>query len=110
MEQESQMIQGTVLAVIYQNPENGYCVLKVRTEQGEAVTVVGTIPMSVVGERLAIVGRWTRHQSFGQQFEAEFLERLMPETTSEILAFLSSRAVKGIGPKMAEKIVSAIRV
>ena len=51
MEQESQMIQGTVLAVIYQNPENGYCVLKVRTEQGEAVTVVGTIPMSVVGER-----------------------------------------------------------
>lgn len=106
MEQESQMIQGTVLAVIYQNPENGYCVLKVRTEQGEAVTVVGTIPMCVVGERLAIVGRWTRHQSFGQQFEAEFLERLMPETTSEILAFLSSRAVKGIGPKMAEKIVS----
>ena len=106
MEQESQMIQGTVLAVIYQNPENGYCVLKVRTEQGEAVTVVGTIPMSVVGERLAIVGRWTRHQSFGQQFEAEFLERLMPETTSEILAFLSSRAVKGIGPKMAEKIIA----
>ena len=49
MEQESQMIQGTVLAVIYQNPENGYCVLKVRTEQGETVTVVGTIPMSVVG-------------------------------------------------------------
>ena len=106
MEQESQMIQGTVLAVIYQNPENGYCVLKVRSEQGEAVTVVGVIPMCVVGERLAIVGRWTRHQSFGQQFEAEFLERLMPETTSEILAFLSSRAVKGIGPKMAEKIVS----
>ena len=100
------MIQGTVLAVIYQNPENGYCVLKVRTEQGEAVTVVGVIPMCVVGERLAIVGRWTRHQSFGQQFEAEFLERLMPETTSEILAFLSSRAVKGIGPRMAEKIVS----
>ena len=106
MEQESQMIQGTVLAVIYQNPENGYCVLKVRTEQSEAVTVVGVIPMCVVGERLAIIGRWTRHQSFGQQFEAEFLERLMPETTSEILAFLSSRAVKGIGPKMAEKIVS----
>ena len=105
MEQESQMIQGTVLAVIYQNPENGYCVLKVRTEQGETVTVVGTIPMSVVGERLAIVGKWTRHQSFGQQFEAEFLERLMPETTSEILAFLSSRAVKGIGPRTAEKIV-----
>ena len=44
MEQESQMIQGTVLAVIYQNPENGYCVLKGSHRQGEAVTVVGVIP------------------------------------------------------------------
>ena len=105
MEAEQQMIQGTVLAVVYQNPENGYSVLKVRTEQGQTVTVVGTVPMSVAGERLAIVGKWTRHPSFGEQFEAEFLERLMPETTGEILAFLSSRAVKGIGPKTAEKIV-----
>lgn len=105
MELESQMIQGTVAAVVYQNPENGYCVLKVRTDQPEPITVVGTIPMSVAGERLAIVGKWTQHPSFGQQFEAEFLERLMPETTSEILAFLSSRAVKGIGPRTAQKIV-----
>ena len=54
MEQESQMIQGTVLAVIYQNPENGYSVLKLRTEDGELVTVVGTIPMTIVGERLVV--------------------------------------------------------
>ena len=105
MEAEQQMIEGTVLAVVYQNPENGYSVLKVRTAQGQTVTVVGTVPMSVAGERLAIVGKWTRHPSFGEQFEAEFLERLMPESTSEILAFLSSRAVKGIGPRTAEKIV-----
>ena len=94
MEQEAQMIQGTVLAVVYQNPENGYCVLKVRTGDAQPVTVVGTIPMCVAGERLAIVGKWSRHPSFGQQFEAEFLERLMPESASEILAFLASRAIK----------------
>lgn len=44
MEQESQMIQGTVLAVIYQNPENGYCVLKVRTEQGRRSPSSGPSP------------------------------------------------------------------
>ena len=110
MEQEAQMIQGTVLAIVYQNPENGYCVLKIRAEDGQVVTVVGTIPMCVAGERLAIVGKWSRHPSFGQQFEAEFLERLMPESASEILAFLSSRAIKGIGPKTAEKIVSRFGV
>lgn len=106
MEHESEMIQGTVSAVVYQNAENGYCVLKFRTEDAQDITVVGTIPMCVAGERLAVVGKWTRHPSFGQQFEAEFLERLMPQSASEILAFLSSRAVKGIGPRTAQKIVS----
>ena len=104
--QEEQMIRGTVQSVLFQNPENGYSVLKLRTEDGELVTVVGTIPMTIVGERLVIAGRWGRHPSHGPQFEAEFLERLMPETKAEIFSFLSSRAVKGIGAKTAEKIVS----
>ena len=93
-------------SVLFQNPENGYSVLKLRTEGGELVTVVGTIPMTIVGERLVIAGRWGHHPSHGPQFEAEFLERLMPETKAEIFSFLSSRAVKGIGAKTAEKIVS----
>ena len=100
------MIRGTVQSVLFQNPENGYSVLKLRTEEGELVTVVGTIPMTIVGERLVIAGRWGHHPNHGSQFEAEFLERLMPETKAEIFSFLSSRAVKGIGAKTAEKIVS----
>ena len=43
------MIRGTVQSVLFQNPENGYSVLKLRTEDGELVTVVGTIPMTIVG-------------------------------------------------------------
>ena len=50
------MIRGTVQSVLFQNPENGYSVLKLRTEEGELVTVVGTIPMTIVGERLVIAG------------------------------------------------------
>ena len=42
------MIRGTVQSVLFQNPENGYSVLKLRTEGGELVTVVGTIPMTIV--------------------------------------------------------------
>ena len=87
------MIRGTVQSVLFQNPENGYSVLKLRTEDGELVTVVGTIPMTIVGERLVIAGRWGHHPNHGPQFEAEFLERLMPETKAEIFSFLSSRAV-----------------
>ena len=104
-ERESEMIRGTVQGIVFQNAENGYTVLRLRTEGGETVTVTGTIPMTVVGERLVIAGKWGRHPSHGPQFEAEFLERLMPETTQEIFAYLSSRAVKGIGAKTAAKIV-----
>ena len=104
---ELELLQGTVQAVTFQNPENGYTVLHLMEDCGEMITVVGTIPMAVAGEKLVITGKWGNHPSYGRQFEAEFLERLMPETSREILTYLSSRAVKGIGPVTAERMVAA---
>ncbi len=105
MEQEMEIIQGAISAVVYQNYENGYAVLRVNVGGGQSVTVVGTIPLPAVGERLMVTGKWSTHPSFGRQFEAEFLERLMPQTAMEILSYLSSRILKGIGPRMAARIV-----
>lgn len=107
MEMELELLQGTVQAVTFQNPENGYTVLRLLEDCGDMITVVGTIPMAMAGEKLVITGKWGSHPSYGRQFEAEFLERLMPETSREILAYLSSRAVKGIGPVTAERMVKA---
>ena len=104
-EQELEILQGTIGAVVFQNYDNGYAVLRLRRQGGDAVTVVGTIPLPVVGERLMVTGRWTAHQSYGKQFEAEFLERLLPQTKAEILSYLSGRIIKGIGPKTAARIV-----
>ncbi len=105
MTEELEIIQGAISAVVYQNYENGYAVLRLGVGGGQSVTVVGTIPMPAVGERLMVTGRWSNHSSYGRQFEAEFLERLMPQTSMEILSYLSSRVIKGIGPKMAARIV-----
>ena len=110
MEVQQEMIRGSVSAIVYQNEENGYAVLRFDTEGGETITVVGTIPMTNVGERLVVAGKWSRHPAYGRQFEAEFLERLMPESASGIQAFLSSHAVKGIGAVMAKRIVEAFGV
>ena len=102
---ELEILNGAVSAVVFQNYENGYAVLRLRCDTGDTVTVVGTIPMAAVGERLMVTGRWSSHQNYGKQFEAEFLERLMPQTRAEIVSYLSSRIVKGIGPKTAARIV-----
>ncbi len=102
---ELEILQGIIGAVVFQNPDNGYAVLRLGCENGQSVTVVGTIPMPSVGERLMVTGRWSNHSSYGKQFEAEFLERLLPQTSADILRYLSSRAIKGIGPKIAARIV-----
>ena len=105
MTQELEILQGAISAVVYQNYENGYAVLRLNVGGGQNVTVVGTIPLPAVGERLMVTGKWSNHSSYGRQFEAEFLERLLPQTAMEILSYLSSRVIKGIGPRMAARIV-----
>lgn len=104
-EAELEILQGIVNAVVFQNYDNGYAVLRLSCENGQIVTVVGTIPLPSVGERLMVTGKWSTHSSYGKQFEAEFLERMMPQTAKDILQYLSSRTVKGIGPVIAARIV-----
>ncbi len=104
-QQEMEIVQGVISAVVYQNYENGYAVLRLNVGGGQNITVVGTIPMPAAGERLMVTGKWSSHPSYGRQFEAEFLERLLPQTAIEILSYLSGRILKGIGPKTAARIV-----
>ena len=105
MHEEMEIIQGVISAVVFENYDNGYAVLRLNVGGGQSVTVVGTIPLPAVGERLMVTGKWGSHSSYGRQFEAEFLERLMPQTSMEILSYLGSRIIKGIGPRMAARIV-----
>ena len=104
-EQELEILQGTIAAVVFQNYDNGYAVLRLRCADAQTVTVVGTIPLPAVGEGLMVTGRWSTHQNYGRQFEAEFLERILPQSKPDIVRYLSSRIIKGIGPKTAARIV-----
>ena len=97
---------GTVAAVIYQNEENGYTVLKLDVDDGSQTMVVGCIPYAVPGESMIVTGSWMTHPAHGQQFKAEFAERTMPETADAIYAYLAGRAVRGIGPATASLMVS----
>ena len=105
MEHQS-TVEGTVQSVIFENEDNGYTVLTLLCDDtGEVVTAVGCLPQCVPGEHLALTGAWTEHPSYGSQLTVDAAERRMPETEDEILAFLSSGAVKGVGPSTAAKLV-----
>ena len=104
MDNELQSISGTVDAVIYQNEDNGYAVIRVIAEDGEEVTAVGTLPQICLGEELMLTGHWVTHASYGEQFHTEYFERRMPATVKGIADYLSSGIIKGIGPKLARRI------
>ena len=97
--------EGTVHSVIFQNAENGYTVLRLLTEEGEVVTVVGCIPCAAPGEHLTVSGVWETHPQHGEQLRAVELERSLPEDEEEIFDYLSSGVCKGVGPATARRIV-----
>ena len=75
--------EGTVHSLIFQNAENGYTVLRLLTEEGEVVTVVGCIPCAAPGEHLTVSGVWEQHPQHGEQLKALELERSLPEDEDE---------------------------
>ena len=103
---EIQKIEGSVERVIYSNEENGYsiCDLAV-SDDGEIVTVVGIMPMIGAGDHLCVYGKWTHNPKYGKQFSVTQYERVMPADTASMLRYLASRAIKGIGPKTAQRII-----
>lgn len=101
----SAKVSGIVDSIIYQNPENGYTVCELESESGEPIVVEGTIPYIAEGDKLAAFGNWRNHPVYGRQFRAEYYEKTLPAESGDILRYLSSGAVKGIGPKTAAKIV-----
>ena len=103
-DQELEMIEGAVSAVIFQNEENGYTILKLDV-RGEEVTVVGPMAGAAPGEYLSVRGRWTRHPTYGPQMKAEVVERRLPQSMKEIFHYLSSGAIKGVGKTTARLII-----
>ena len=112
-------LSGSVERITFYNPENGYTVLRLRPENQKGIhaipksslsfdglaTVVGNLPEVSPGEFLRLQGQWTRHPNHGSQFKAEVCEQSLPATLAGIQGYLGSGMIKGIGPKLAERIV-----
>lgn len=92
--------------ITYQNPENGYSVLKVKVKgYNDLLTLVGNLLEVPVGSVLSCDGEWKVDKRYGSQFAAHTWEEVMPATVYGIEKYLGSGLVKGIGPKFAKLIV-----
>lgn len=99
-------IRCVVEHITYQNPENGYSVMKVKVKSyNDLVTLVGNLLDVPVGSVLLCEGDWKVDKRYGNQFVAETWEEVMPATLYGIEKYLGSGLVKGIGPKYAQLIV-----
>lgn len=99
-------IRCVVERITYQNPENGYTILKCRLkEYAELIPVVGNMLDVNVGSVLLVEGNWKQDSKYGRQFISESFEEAMPATVYGMEKYLGSGLIRGIGPKFAKRIV-----
>ena len=103
-------IEGYVEHIIYRNEENGYSVLQLVSINGEEEKVVGKFPFTSEGEYLSAKGGYIDNKNHGIQFQVESYEIKIPDDVKSMERYLGSGAIKGLGPKLAAKIVKKFKM
>lgn len=98
-------LTGSIEHVIYANEDNGFAICDLGTENGDLITITGTLPYVGEGDSVTVYGKWVHNPKYGRQFRVETCERQMPADANSMLRYLASGAIKGIGPKIAQRIV-----
>ncbi len=102
---ENVILTGIIRDVVFENPENGYTVLKMLDGGGEEIVITGGIPAAAPGEYLRVSGTWEQHPKYGPQLRVNTLERGLPEDKEAIFAFLSSGVCGKIRVRTVKRIV-----
>ena len=107
-EPAGEFLTGAVERVTYHNPENGFCVLRVRARgRRELVVLVGHAAAIAAGEFVQASGTWQNDRRHGLQFRASFLKSVPPTSAEGIARYLGSGMIRGIGPVYAKRLVQS---
>lgn len=98
-------VEGVVERIVYKNDGNGYTVCELEASDEDLITLVGIMPFLSEGESIKALGKWELHSNFGRQFKIEYFEKQLPASEGAMYKYLSSGAIKGIGPKLARRII-----
>ncbi|MBR2473085.1 MAG: ATP-dependent RecD-like DNA helicase [Clostridia bacterium] len=98
-------LQGRVVDIVFKSDETGYCVARVKDDEDNLITIVGSMPFLGNGECIDAEGDYVSHPQYGRQFSVRSYQRYMPTDTEGIFEYLASGGIKGIGVKTAQMIV-----
>ncbi len=101
-------ISGKIYNIIYKNDETNFKIINL-DNSGLLEIVKGIFPMVEVGDNISCKGKYVEHKKFGLQFDSESFTKIFPEKTKDIVDYLSTGTIKGIGPKLAESIVDEFK-
>lgn len=104
----AEILSGYVEKIIYRNEENGYTVLNLTSEDMD-ITCVGSFHFVNEGEYIEVTGTITEHPVYGEQIRAESFRVMEPEDSLSVERYLGSGAIKGVGPKLAKRIVKKFK-
>lgn len=106
MTEKATTLEGHLVHITFYNPTNHFTIARFRENTSKStISVLGYLPDPNLGENLRIDGAWQHHAKYGPQFRMERFEILLPETPDGIRKYLLSARIKGIGPKMALRII-----
>ena len=98
-------LEGEVISIIYKNDVNSYTIAEFETED-DMLTIVGYLPFISIGDSLKIIGKFVEHKSYGRQFKIDTFEKLIPKTLGALERYLANGNIKGVGEKLAKRIIN----
>ncbi|RKU26540.1 ATP-dependent RecD-like DNA helicase [Candidatus Poribacteria bacterium] len=100
-------LNGILERIVFENPDNGYTIGRFSARgHSELITIVGNLASVYAGESLILKGEWVNNPKYGRQFQIDKYETILPANIAGIKKYLGSGLIKGIGPKMASRIVN----
>ncbi len=99
-------LTGRIQKITYYNRDNHFAIIRLRTDENEStITIKGTMPDPKAGESVRVSGVWENHFRYGQQFRFSHFTEALPATVAGIRGYLASGFIKGIGPRLVERII-----
>ena len=101
-------VEAVLQRVIFERQDGAFAIaVFAASDGGHTFVAKGPLWGLTAGELVALSGRWEEDPRFGRQLRVSAARPILPATAAGIERYLVAASVKGIGPRLAQRIVAA---